>query len=193
MQTILSSYGKHMKDPAGEVVYHTMGTKNPMYFMVKSSNKGKDTVKIHLLGEFKTKFHPKISELSHDWHERYIEGINFVIAGKEGEFVSSIAPVQWMQRLLPEIGHVTLRDIVIPRSHHAGMWKVKEIDFVGATYGNTIMQLEDLEFQLTEGGARVLDVRPHRRQPMWTKASILTELPWTTASIHRSSRIWLLL
>ncbi|CAM1500679.1 Fc.00g098410.m01.CDS01 [Cosmosporella sp. VM-42] len=154
-----SLHGPHSGDSAGEVAYHLEGTKKPMSFMVeRRKGKNHDTW-IRFLEDLETKGNGKLSEHNLG-HQGVYGSANFIIAGTEGGFYSTEPPTAWMQSLLPEIGKQSLREIVMPRSHHAGLWKANHL-FSHGKQGNTAAQSRDLKFQLTQGGSRVLDIRPN--------------------------------
>jgi hypothetical protein len=86
-------------------------------------------------------------------------GVGFLLAGTEGDFISNDGPPGWMQSQLHEIGNLTLRDISLPRSHHSGQWKNWEVHGL-AQPRNTQTQRLPLYDQLSNGGIRVIDLRP---------------------------------
>ncbi|KAI9167574.1 Chromatin remodeling factor mit1 [Paramyrothecium foliicola] len=153
------------KDTAGEVVYHLEGTSKPMSFMVEYRKGKKHQFWIKFLDDLETIRSPKHSELNLGL-QRDPGGIGFVLAGKEGDFISNDPPISWMQAQLPLIGHLPLREIVMPMSHHAGLWKsVKRIGF-GMPI-NTQTHNAKLDDQIINSGVRVLDVRPAKFDGDW--------------------------
>ncbi|KPM36443.1 hypothetical protein AK830_g10113 [Neonectria ditissima] len=153
-------YGNSMRDSAAEVAYHLEGTEEPMSFMVERRSGKKHHIFVRFMENLKTINKEKGSELDLGFN-RHPGGSNFILAGTEGDFVSTQPPVAWMKALLPEIGHRPLREIVMPRAHHAGMWN----NWLGiglAQPANTLCQKKTVKQQLEEEGVRVLDVRPFR-------------------------------
>ncbi|PHH83141.1 hypothetical protein CDD82_3434 [Ophiocordyceps australis] len=149
-----------MTDTAAEVRYHLEGTSSLMGFQVEY-RQGKD-IGVRLMGDLETMNNEKESVINIGFLERP-GGTGFLLAGREGNFISNNGPSAWMQASLPDVGHLPLRHVCLPRSHHAGMWK--------ATHGlglgldrQTLTQSNNLWTQLTEGGIRVLDVRAHKRK-----------------------------
>ncbi|RDA87711.1 hypothetical protein CP532_1804 [Ophiocordyceps camponoti-leonardi (nom. inval.)] len=146
------------KDSAAEVVYHLEGTEKPMSIRVEwRSGKYHDTY-IVFQEELETMNNAKETThfLGAGW---WPNGVGFMLAGTEGKFISNDGPLGWMQSLLPHIGDFSLRELAMPRSHHAGMWKfVAPIGF--GSFSNTATQLDDIWSQLGNGGVRVFDMRP---------------------------------
>ncbi|KAJ6443268.1 LysM domain-containing protein [Purpureocillium lavendulum] len=149
--------GFHGSDSAAEVRYHLEGVSKPMALQLEY-RKG-------IYHEVWARFMGALSSLNnaHDTeHElgflRRPGGQAFILAGTEGHFISNDPPQQWMQATLPEVGHLPLRELAMPRSHHAGMWKAVAPIGLGAP-GNTLTQDDDLWNQIANGGVRVLDIR----------------------------------
>ncbi|KAK7427880.1 hypothetical protein QQZ08_005653 [Neonectria magnoliae] len=150
--------GNNLWDSSAEVVYHLEGTEKPMSFMVERRSGKKHHVFVRFLEDLETINNGKKSEFDLGY-TKHPGGSNFILAGKEGNFVSTKPPIAWMKTLLPEIGHLPLREIVMPRSHHAGLSVSKRgIGFV--VPANTLCQKKLVRKQLEEEGVRVLDVRP---------------------------------
>ncbi|KAM5352310.1 hypothetical protein ACJ41O_005033 [Fusarium nematophilum] len=148
-------------DSAAEVAYHLEGTSKPMSFMVeRRSGRGRpNNVFIRFLQNLRTVNTPKGGEMQLDWHD-WPGGAQWILAGTEGDFTSMDVAVDWMAKQLPEIGHLPLREIVMPRSHHAGMYKNGARKFGMGSPANSITQTENITFQLETGGARIFDIRP---------------------------------
>lgn len=146
-------------DSASDVEYHLVGTSAPMSFMVKFSNR-RPSLRVEFRGELSSLNNAKGS--THDLGvNKFPGGSAFILAGKEGEFLTNDPPLGWMQAMLPELAQVPLNRILLPRSHHAGMWKnVKRIGL--GQPSNTQTQSVHLRHQLGNGGIRVLDFRPVR-------------------------------
>ncbi|KAF7538450.1 hypothetical protein G7Z17_g12628 [Cylindrodendrum hubeiense] len=157
---IFSSLGQGniLTDSAGEVAYHLEGTSKPMSFLIQRRKGKKHHMFIRFLENLETKANDKGAHFDLGWH-MFPGGSTFILAGKEGDFVSTDPPKGWMQALLPEIGHVPLREIVMPRAHHAGMSKGNVRIGVGQA-ANTLCQTKTVSHQIEQLGVRVLDVRP---------------------------------
>ncbi|RSL96807.1 hypothetical protein CDV31_013316 [Fusarium ambrosium] len=155
-------------DAAGEVVYHLEGVSKPVSFEIRRRTpKTKEKFfKTDLPNEFsvrylenlKTPNTPKGTVRTLQW-ENFPGSTQWILAGKEGDFISDDAGPGWMQESMDQIGKIPLRELAIPRSHHAGMYKMGEVFGLGSIY-NTLTQYKDLTFQMKEGGVRVIDVRP---------------------------------
>ncbi|KAJ3491953.1 hypothetical protein NLG97_g5497 [Lecanicillium saksenae] len=83
----------------------------------------------------------------------------YVLAGAEGRFYDNNAPPNWMNSMMGEIGNSTLRDIMLPRSHHTGMYTLRKTYGFGSR-SNTLTQDFNVYDQLKVGGVRVVDCRP---------------------------------
>ncbi|KAK5987203.1 hypothetical protein PT974_11324 [Cladobotryum mycophilum] len=144
-------------DSAGEVEYHFEGTKKPMSILYKMrSTRFKPAVSVQFRGELNSLNNGPNSEHKLEFL-RLPSGSGFVVAGKEGDFITNDGPLNWMQAMLPELKDVPLREIILPRSHHAGLWKGKRI-MLGQP-ANTQTHITTLHDQLGNGGIRVLDFR----------------------------------
>lgn len=154
--------GSTRQDTAAEVAYHLEGTSQPMSFMLERTKGGGEgwTFLVRFLEDLESMGNAKLSMHDLGWHTAP-GGVGFVLAGKEGHFISNDPPADWMQSMLPEIGHLQLREVVMPRSHHAGLWKITDLKGL-ALPCNTQTQDVDLYTQIGIGGVRVLDVRPLR-------------------------------
>ncbi len=91
--------------------------------------------------------------------ERGVQCPTFYLAGAEGRFYANDAPANWMHALIDDIGSYTLRDVVLPRSHHSGMYTLQKKFLLGSR-ANTLTQDYNVYDQLKNGGVRVLDIRP---------------------------------
>lgn len=149
--------GAHGHDTAAEVAYHLEGTDRPVSFMVQYRKGRHHNTWIRFLEDLETSNLPKNSEFDLG-HRKMPDGQVFILAGKEGDFISTNGPEAWMQSMMDDIGDVPLSEIVMGRSHHAGSYK-SDLTGTGATVSNTRCQGETLYKQLRDGGARVLDVR----------------------------------
>lgn len=151
-------YGDYKGDGAGEVIYHLEGTSAPMSFMInRTEGKTRDAY-VSFRENFETKGNGKGSEFHLDLHDRPA-GANFIVSGTEGNFYSVNSPAGWMQSLWEDIKYLPLRELVMPRSHHSGLWKTLHRWDLGH-HGNTVTQEHDLEYQMKEGGIRIIDFRP---------------------------------
>ncbi|EGR47823.1 uncharacterized protein TRIREDRAFT_108577 [Trichoderma reesei QM6a] len=147
-------------DSAAEVEYALRGTSEPMSFMIKFNNKGSSFLKVEYRGELASINNAKGS-VHNLGINMYPGGSAFILAGKEGEFITNDPPIGWMQTLLPQLEKKPLREIVLPRSHHSGLWgHFKKVGL--ATPANAQTQTVQLNDQLGDGGIRVLDFRPLR-------------------------------
>lgn len=156
--------GLYHKDTAAEVVYHLEGTDRPTSFMVEFRKGGKHKIWVRFLEELETANLPKGAEIDLGWHKRP-DGQFFLLAGKEGDFISTNGPDGWMQSMMEDIGDVSLAEIVMGRSHHSGSY-VSDVVRLAQT-GTTQCQTKDISHQLREGGVRVMDMRLAR---WWDKA-----------------------
>ena len=151
-----------VQDTAGEVAYHLEKTSKPMSFMVEYRGGNHPHIWVRFMQELHTETGPKGSQMDIGLRGDGA-GVNFVLAGREGHFVSHDAPVGWMQSQLATIGDVPLNQVVVPRSHHAGMWKaVRGIGLVQPA--TTVCQRRTAYEQMAAGGVRVLDFRPYRHR-----------------------------
>ncbi|KAF7556105.1 hypothetical protein G7046_g6378 [Stylonectria norvegica] len=152
--------GMSAVDSAAEVAYHLRGTSKPMSFMVQRRSFGRldRDVNIHFLEDLQTKGNPKLSDHDLGFHVPP-GGVNFVLAGKEGDFYSTSAPVAWMKSMWSDLKDLSLREIILPRSHHAGMWKVSG-NYGPTNVHSSLTHEKDLRYQLETAGVRVLDFRP---------------------------------
>jgi hypothetical protein len=131
-----------------------------MSFMIKFNNKGSSFLKVEYRGELASINNAKGS-VHNLGINMYPGGSAFILAGKEGEFITNDPPIGWMQTLLPQLEKKPLREIVLPRSHHSGLWgHFKKVGL--ATPANAQTQTVQLNDQLGDGGIRVLDFRPLR-------------------------------
>ncbi|KEY70298.1 hypothetical protein S7711_11100 [Stachybotrys chartarum IBT 7711] len=150
------------KDSAAEVAYHLEGTTKPMSFMIQYKSGKKHPVWVQFLEDLSTRYNRKGYHFNLQARPE-MGGMGFVIAGKEGDFISNDGPLAWMQREIKNIGHLTLRELVMPRSHSSGThkmvrgWKAIKLRFRPP-------QVRGIYEQMADGGVRVLDVRPVCRQ-----------------------------
>ncbi|KAJ4327312.1 hypothetical protein N0V84_002210 [Fusarium piperis] len=155
-------------DAAGEVVYHLEGVSKPASFEIRrrtppSKNRIfggglPNELSVTYRENLETLKRPKKSVNMLKWWD-FPGSCQWVLAGKEGDFIADDAGPGWMSERMDHIGQIPLRELAIPRSHHAGMYKMNEAFGLGSLY-NTITQYKDLTYQLTEGGVRVIDIRP---------------------------------
>lgn len=156
--------GKNRRETGAEVVYAIQGTCKPMSFEVtyNPTRAVKPDVRVNFKGELKTRWTPKGGQINLGTKAAH-GGVNFVIAGTEDDFYSMDGPVGWMQEQIKDIGHYPLNEIVMPRSHHAGMSDART--GVGVVYEETtITQTRTPYDQMAIGGVRVLDFRPYMRR-----------------------------
>ncbi|KAG6000200.1 hypothetical protein E4U21_005743 [Claviceps maximensis] len=173
-------YGKKaLRDSAGEVTYELLKTKKPASFQVQYRPGKQHSVWVQFRDQLKTPDTVRLDTARNLGFSREPGGVGFMLAGTEGDFVSNNGPVQWMQSQLSEIGNLSLREILLPRSHQSGMWTCAfglgpEPDEgfgsgpqpgggfgIGPDLaGNIVTQNLTLFHQLRDGGVRVIDYRP---------------------------------
>jgi len=163
-------------DSAAEVRYHLEGTSEPMALQVEYRKGDSHHVWVRFMESLRTLNNAPKTE--HDLgFLNSPGGVGFVLAGTEGHFLSNDPPLNWMKATLPGIGHLPLRELAMPRSHHAGMWKA--VAPIGAGVpSNTLTQNDGLWDQIRNGGIRVLDIRAtrwhdHFRESHASKVGIL--------------------
>ncbi|VUC22633.1 unnamed protein product [Clonostachys rosea] len=144
------------EDSAAEVAYHIEGTDKPMSFMLEYRSGLPHVPWIRFLEDLEVMNHHKGAEFSLGGRMPPY-GVPFILAGTEGDFVTNEGPAAWMQAQIDVLGDKPLREIVLGRSHHAGMWKTR--GGLGGSWWNTATQEATLYDQLRNGGARVLDAR----------------------------------
>lgn len=168
------------EDCAGEVTYELQGTEKPMSFEIQFKMLGFNTYEVH--AEFREELNTKTAnkgerilignqksagmtvEASAAWG-----GCSFHIAGREGDFTSTKdwnRPDHggWMQDLLSVIGDYPLKEIVMPRSHHAALDTTKnghEPTKLSPFAGQSVTQTLPIHQQLSAEGVRILDERVH--------------------------------
>ncbi|KAI5462424.1 PLC-like phosphodiesterase [Mariannaea sp. PMI_226] len=155
--------GDWKPDSAADVTYHLEGVSKPMSFLLERRSGKKRQVYVTFSQDLRTncstiKNSEKIRTYNLGYHA-YPGGSQFVLAGKEGEFISMDSGTQWMQELFPYIKDIPLRDLILPRSHHVGMWKASE-GIGAASKANTLTQINPTAQQINLYGVRVLDIRP---------------------------------
>ncbi|RSL66912.1 hypothetical protein CEP54_003453 [Fusarium duplospermum] len=170
-QTVrVTSSVEHMApwDAGGEVVYHLEGVSKPASFEIRRRTpRNKDYVfkgdlpneiSVRYLENLSTTNTPKGTVKKLRWQD-WPGTSQWILAGKEGDFISDDTGPGWMQENIDQIGKIPLRELAVPRSHHAGMYKLGEVFGFGSIY-NTLTQYKDLTYQMKEGGVRVIDIRP---------------------------------
>lgn len=145
-------------DSAGEVIYHLEGTSKPMSFQVEYHPGRIHDVWVRYREKLSTVQNGPDTQHKLGFH-RSPGGVGFVLSGSEERFYSNDPPIGWMQSQLDVIGNLSLREVMLPRSHHAGMWKNTKSFGVGIPF-NTQTHTTSLDHQLGNGGIRVLDFRP---------------------------------
>jgi hypothetical protein len=155
-------------DTAGEVTYRIEGPSARMAFEVRYKARGHWGGSLHV--QFKDNLETDMTgkRMSLDiGFNQMPGGSSFFLAGKEGNLTSSANwnnddadKAGWMQSLLPELGRFPLREIILPRSHHAAL---EDDNFSAKNFGsvkaNTVTQVQPIGRQLRREGARVLDTR----------------------------------
>ncbi|UKZ46462.1 hypothetical protein TrVGV298_000665 [Trichoderma virens] len=147
------------EDSAAEVVYHLVGTSEPMSFMVKFNNRGSSSLKVEFLDALSSMNNAMRSVHQFEITKFPGGGSAFILAGEEGDFITNDPPIGWMQAMFPELKDKPLREIVLGMSHHSGLWSDHR-DIGLASAPNTQTQSVHLREQLGNGGIRVLDFRP---------------------------------
>lgn len=142
---------------AAEVAYHLEGTTKPMSFMVQFRSGISHQIYIEYLEELKSVANDKGSEHKLGW-SYYPGGVGFVLSGTEDHLYGADAPITWMQSMIDMIGDLPLREIAMPRSHNAGMYKSSGTVGFGNKFATQTQRIKVFD-QLLVGGARVLDFR----------------------------------
>ena len=158
-----ASGGGSRKDTGAEVVYKLEETCRPMSFRLAfNPTRAQDPdVRVTFLQELKTRWTNKGGEIDLGKRIAY-GGVNFILAGTEAELYSNEGPLGWMQEQLEIVGKYPLNQIVMPRSHHAGM--NKGLRGIGLAHDKTTLtQTRSPYEQIAIGGVRVLDFRPYER------------------------------
>lgn len=164
------------KDDAGEVTYALEGTDEPMSFEIRFKMTSINTFQAHV--QFREELTTKTTKkgerilIGSEKTARVPVGANmggcsFHIAGKEGDFTSTTDWNHpdlggWMQDLLPAIGDYPLKEIVMPRSHHAALDTAEDGHYLkGASLltGQSVTQNLPIGQQLSAEGVRILDER----------------------------------
>lgn len=156
-QVIKQCNGKKKTAAEAEVMYRLEGTSKPLAFTLQYRKGKPHSVWVRFEDELETFNNKRHSEQELGYHA-FPSGVSFILAGAEAEFVSNNAPAAWMQAQMPWIGDLSLRELVLPRTHHTGLdrvWKVFEL----ASLDNTKTQDMDFARQLDVGGVRVIDAR----------------------------------
>ncbi|KAM3494780.1 hypothetical protein MY3957_001911 [Beauveria namnaoensis] len=153
----------HDKKAKAMVQYELVGTSEKTWFTLRISSGEPHQVTVEYGGALETVANGNegkrgsVVDLNVD---RGVACATFYLTGSEGRFLSNDAPVNWMHTMLEEIGNHTLREIMLPRSHHAGMYTLNGGDGVGfGGRGNTWTQDYSVYDQLKIGGVRVIDSR----------------------------------
>ncbi|KAF4125741.1 hypothetical protein GMORB2_0986 [Geosmithia morbida] len=157
------------KDTAGEVVYQIEGTSRTMAFEVqyRMRSSRKLEICVYFEGVLETSTAPRCSFMGLG-SSKAPGGVSFILAGYEGNMTSTTGcgcegcrqDITWMNTLLPQIGHLPLREIIMPRSHHAALSKgVFTSKNVGVGKRNTVTQINGVGEQLRTDRVRVLDTR----------------------------------
>ncbi|KAH8170635.1 LysM domain-containing protein [Sarocladium implicatum] len=158
-----ASNGGSRKDTGAEVIYELDGTCKPMAFKLAfNPTRAQDPdVRVTFFDQLKTRWTRKGGVINLGQRIAY-GGVNFLLAGTEDNFYSNEGPLGWMQEQLGDIGKYPLNQIVMPRSHHAGM--VEGRQGVGLAHDKTTLtQTRSPYVQIATGGVRVLDFRPYER------------------------------
>ncbi|OAA37977.1 LysM domain-containing protein [Beauveria brongniartii RCEF 3172] len=157
-------YARTLSEEAEAMVqYELEGTSEKTWFTLRISSGEPHQVTVEYGGALETVANGdegkrgSVVDLNVD---RGVSCATFYLTGSEGRFLSNDAPANWMHTMLEEIGNYTLLDVMLPRSHHAGMYTLNGgvgIGFGGR--GNTWTQDFSVYDQLKVGGVRVIDSR----------------------------------
>lgn len=140
-------------DDGGEVTYEIS---NPDRNSFQLQARGKGGFKLQNLFNFALQNNAAGSTIPLGWkHDGHV---NFVLSGSQGSFTGSNPPTAWMQANIQSLGPRTLRQIVMPGSHDAGM-SVRTGGTAGSFPCNTLTQTKSVAEQL-KSGARYFDIRP---------------------------------
>ena len=142
------------QDDSGEVVYTLRGSKHSFEIQARVIDE-----RYHLQVAFtnlETQGNPRDSTIDLGWN--WDSYVTFVLAGSEGDFISTNPPAAWMQNNLSTLGKLPLKHLCMPGTHDAGMWMVDGgTAFAGKT--TTITQTRSIGGQLL-AGSRFFDIRP---------------------------------
>jgi hypothetical protein len=150
------------KDDAGEAYYNIAGTSNKFSILGKKP----DDYKLNIsLDDLSTKTSSKGSSV--DLGFRHDAAVNWILSTDEADawWSNSGTYTDWMQQSLGSIGNRTLKQIVMPGSHDAGMSSYKP-GTAGANFANTQAQYLDVAGQLN-AGSRYFDLRPVISNGQW--------------------------
>ncbi|KAG9251236.1 uncharacterized protein F5Z01DRAFT_663639 [Emericellopsis atlantica] len=172
-------------DSAGELVYHLEGTSTPMAFELKyrhNKQKYRWEAQITFRGDLMSSQAKKGATTmignSHTWFvppslPGAYGGTAFLLAGTETDGFISTTGVDkadgdagWMHNMLPQIGQKSLREVIVPRSHHAAL-NVANSTRLGVLgiEKYAVTQTRSLAEQLRRDGVRVLDTRVAKIYP----------------------------
>lgn len=142
-----------------EMTYALLGTLEPTSFTFAIHGNYPHQVKVYYGGALRSVGEYVYNAVLDLGVDRGTPCTTFFLAGTEDRFYANNAPVAWMQSMMKDIGNYTLRDIMLPRSHHSGMYSTTKRYNLG-NEDNTHTQDYDIYDQLTVGGVRVIDFRP---------------------------------
>ena len=192
--------GWYIEDTAAEVEYTLTGTDGTKSIRIefKMEDHGEWRPEASLTWKFKQQTKPGCSnsELTHRMqHLPTPYGTSFLLAGSnESELLSTAEwdhrdadqqacpsgyrqNVAWMQQLLPEIGHLPLREIVLPRAHHASLRLSETESHWPGTEDNAVTQVATVSQLLRDSGVRVLDTRVARINGRFCAAHLVADMP----------------
>lgn len=153
-------FGKN-GDCGAEATYRLQGTEYEFTVQARQNNGKKILIEYNDALATKTLVREKVIDLGFD-HDG---SVLFVLSGDGVEpYVTSQAPRNWMQATLPTIGNKQFREISMPMSHNAGMYKVS-YKYLGIAH-NTKCQTQDIYSQLAFG-SRWFDLRPAHAHGKW--------------------------
>jgi hypothetical protein len=147
-------------DCAAEAEYHLEGASTNQYFTLQARQRPNEHLSVQFEGDLHTLGNYKGSLINLGF--RHDSTVAFALAGKDDGrgYVSSDAPIGWMQATLPTIGNKTLQQISMPGTYNSG-----GSEWVGCwakPCPKLVTQESPVYGQLT-AGARFLDIRPSIR------------------------------
>ncbi len=153
----LIRFKRDHKDDAAEAYYTLENCPHPASFVVKARQAPR-----HIEVEFRETLVALNNPERSTHYLGFVQdgAVAFVLSGEAGSFTSSNPPGAWMQAMLPTIGTRSLREISMPASHDAGMYRLdKRGKLWGGSPHNTQTQSGDV-FEQLRNGARFLDIKP---------------------------------
>lgn len=165
----------HTGDDAGEAYYNIAATPNKFQILARNPSDFKLTISLDGLA---TKTSPQGSNI--DLGFRHDAAVNWILSQDEAGnwWSNSGTQTDWMQQSMGSLANRTLRHIVMPGSHDAGMSTFNP-GTVGASFPNTQTQYLDFYQQLMHG-ARYFDLRP-----------VISDGQWVAGHYSEVADVWL--